>query len=254
MAESGLSLTYTELMNEVSTYLGFGVDYTAISSAKQTQCENIIKKALRRFYNEISWTFLYPTATLSLVANTEDYDAPDDFAGIAGVVTFTNTNEGYWQARVIPEPELLALRQNHQNRTGRPQFVAVRPKTHDGTTGQRHEILVWPKPSASESAYYRKITRQEPLSTNNPYPLGGAEHAETIRAACIAAAELENDDEIGPREQKYQAELGRSMRKDGDLQPRFLGYNGDDSDTMLTPHHRHEFRQRYANNVVTYSP
>lgn len=66
------------------------------------------------------------------------------------------------------------------------------------------------------------------ITTNSPYPYGGMFHAETIREACLAAAESDTDDQVGLHQQLYEQKLKASIAFDIDQSVAdFLGYNGD---------------------------
>ena len=68
------------------------------------------------------------------------------------------------------------------------------------------------------------------LTTTFPYHMGGAEHAETVKAACIAAAELHLDDKKGPRWDYFMECLLTSVNIDRRNKPQNLGLNLDRSD------------------------
>ena len=54
----------------------------------------------------------------------------------------------------------------------------------------------------------------ETLSESNPYPLGSALYSETIKAACLSAAELHKAGQRGARHEHYQELLARSIEQD----------------------------------------
>jgi hypothetical protein len=65
------------------------------------------------------------------------------------------------------------------------------------------------------------------LRSGTPYPLGGMNHAETILYACLAAAELQKDDDRGPRWETFKELLIASIDMDRRGRPDNIGYNGD---------------------------
>lgn len=233
--EPSLSLRYADYMNAVSRFLHYGNDYTALVTADQDAVDDQVQSGLRRFYFEHDWSFLEPITTLTTVASDKDYDTPDDFGGtIYGDMTFP-ANEGPFPPVVqVGEGQIRRLWQESSS-TARPRLVAVRALSSDGSSGQRWEILLYPIPDAVYTLTYQYPALKNKLSENKPYPLGGMAHAETLREACLAAAETGEDDEIGIHEARYQAALRRSIVRDNDIRtPPTLGFNRDRGDGRLS--------------------
>ena len=138
----------------------------------------------------------------------------------------------------------MQLRQESQVSTAMaPSVVAFVPQNIAGVNGQRYVMMVWPKPDTQYRVQYRYHARQLPLSEQNPVPLGGPEHAETILAAVLAAAEQYLDDSKGPKYETYMERLAASVSIDRRFQTSNLGYM-----------HNHEAsgESRRIQNIVTY--
>ena len=108
MAESTLSLTRDQLRSEVGLMLGYGLSSSDWEPEQLQRIDLCIRDGLGQFYYPMTgdqksiheWSFLTPTATLSLtVAGGYDYDLPDDCDGI--VERFIVTT-GSSAATVIP--------------------------------------------------------------------------------------------------------------------------------------------------------
>lgn len=162
-------------------------------------------------------------ATFTIDSPDYVFPLPADFGGIVGPMTF-EPNEGFAGVSVVGEGKIRNLRQRGDT-TGRPQFVAIRPKTcASGTVGQRYEALFWPDPDShySLSFKYRKLI--DDLDTTNIYPVGGMQHSELFMAACLAVAELRENDIHGEHNAEYQRQLTQSIRKDQtDTTPEYFG-------------------------------
>lgn len=165
-------------------------------------------------------------STYSLARPT--YQLPDNFAGLEGYLTWQVGAGSYDPPRSVGEAMLRRLR-SQPTGTGRPLHYAVRCKSSDGTTGQRWEIEFCPTPNAEYRFDYCYFVNAEALTAAAPYPLGGMTHAETIRLACLAAAEETLDDAgPGPKLQLYVAALATSIRRDTEMHtPDSLGVGGD---------------------------
>jgi hypothetical protein len=230
MAESSLSLGYADLRKAVGRFLGFGGTSGNWTADQIDEIAGYLDAGLRRFETAYDWRFLRVTTTIATVADDYDTTLPDNFGYMLGDLTFATVDNGWDRIRLVTEDEIRKLRQSPTNTTGKPKFAAVRPRTTDGTTGQRFEIIYWPTPDAiyTLSYQYRILTSQ--LSSGAPYPYGGMLHAETIKAAIMAEAERTSDDEEGVHEAKYQKLLAQSIMVDQRGEAEYFGYNGDHSD------------------------
>jgi hypothetical protein len=239
VAESTLSINYSELLSEIGRYLGYTRDTTAWSTEERSDVDSVIKSGLRQFYvppplsaNETShsWAFLKPLETLTTEIDVDTYDLPDDFGGIDGDFSY-EAGLGKQFIRVAGEGLVRNL-QSTSNSSGVPSVAAIRPKPSDGTTGQRFEVVFWKKPNAAYVLSYRKLVLMNALSDEYPYPLGGMQHGETILESCLAVAEQRlNDGTKGTHWQTFMLKLAASvMYERRSFVPGFLGYNGDRSD------------------------
>lgn len=211
-----------------------------------------------------AWTATTETAADFILKHDGNYDLPDDFAGIEGRLVVESLNYKP-DLLLVGEGQIRSLRQQApQNLTGSisstPYYAAIRPKAHtDPTTGQRFEIMFFPLPSVVLTiSYVKRILPQMLVSSSIDYPYGGAEHAETIKAACMAAAEEQqngnrlNGNPVYDKKNLFQERLAASIAMDKQKnQVDFFGYNSDMSDSK----HRHG-RQRtgfYDSGLVTYN-
>lgn len=231
MAESSLSLGYPELVIAVAEFAGFDPDSDNHSAAQTARIGRIIDAGLRRFYRAHSWNFLNKVSgSVSFTADDYDYDLPDDCISINGPITVDDDAEGYSPIVQRGTDVILGLRQRDNSLTGFPRYYAIRATAHAGTTGQRYEIIVWPTPDGSYTGAFTYTVQAGQVSTSAPYPYGGMTHAEAIRAAVLAAAELDLFREQGPQENMWREALATSIRRDAELSPGNYGPNTDESD------------------------
>ena len=97
-----------------------------------------------------------------------------------------------------------------------PYYAAIRPKKQTTTTtGQRFEILFFPIPSVAYTLSFRMLVLPELLvDTTITHPYGGAMHAETILASCLAAAESSEEDIRGVKWVEFMDRLAASIQID----------------------------------------
>jgi hypothetical protein len=309
--ESTLSISRTELRQEIGHVLGSGRDDTAWSTDQAADIDICLAKGLRQFYfpsrlkdqaTTHEWSFLKPldaitvwpdiavgTATVTgvydagtglttltasaasfyasmvgkvititdtgsftvstfssstvvvvsgdatsaaktfAIASAGSFRLPDDFGGFEGKFSFP-AGDLYSGLVVTGEGRIRELT-SVDNSSGRPEYAAVRPIASTGAAGQRFELVVYPLPDTAYVLTYRKVILANQLTANNPYPLGGMAHAETILASCLAAAEEHIDETRGVRYQAFIERLEASIHTDSRLKtPDYFGYNGDNSD------------------------
>jgi len=336
MAESTLSITYSELRLAIAHYLGMTLTASSWTTNEEAMIAMVLKSALRQFYfpppvnNERphEWSFLKPVTTMDTIAPydtgtiaiavtettvtlttgtwpswaathgelivdgteyvissrtsdteielasawTEDtetaaeytlrhngnYDLPDDFGGIEGAMVIETTNYKP-KIVIIGEGKIRHLRQTDYSSSD-PFYAAVRPKAHTTTTtGQRFEIMFYPTPDSVETiSYVKRILPQMLVASTLTHPYGGASHAETLRAACIAAAEEQENENRLDGNQAYDKKklflerLAASIAIDKQTNGlTYFGYNGDSSDEVHRPD-RVSKHTGFLTNLVTY--
>lgn len=231
-----LAVTYESLLADVGAYLGYGPDPEAFTSEQLADVEQALRGGLRQFYTPPPangqaphpWSFLRPVTTLSTVANQADYTLPADFAALLGNLTIRTTTSSYLPILVVGEGQIRQGRSAWTGRTGTPTAVAQRVKPFQPGAPQRWELLFDPAPDAVYTIEYQYLVNPQALSRTNPYPYGGAQHAQTILEACLAQAELQKYDMAGVHAASFAAALAGSIQIDKQQgRGEHLGYNGD---------------------------
>lgn len=233
MAESTLSMSIADLKAEVGDYAGYGRDPDLWDDDQAARIESTVKAGLRRFYWPTfppgqpahDWNFLRPLGSLTTVSDQDDYDLPDDFGGLAGELTYS-AQDGWISVAVCGEGQIRALRQRGTT-SGLPQFAAIRPNKSAGAGGQRWQLLLWPTPAGDYGLAFPYNLLPDALTTARPWPYGGAVHAETLLASCLAVYEERYDDTPGVHAGAFARLLMVSVEYDRRiLTPASLGYNG----------------------------
>lgn len=229
MAESSLSLEYSDLQREVAFLLGWNRSPASWDNSNLSDFQDICRRALRQFYFPpnagepdspiYEWTFLRKTGTITLVTGDVDYDLPDDFGG-----TILDDSTSYAAASLrkklkkIPESDIRNLQSADPQTLQYPLYYAVRNKTHSATAGQRWELLVYPTPGVVQNGSvitYRYVFVPDIITTTNKYPVGGGAYSEVLLASFLASAEYKQDDDPnGPFTQKFNELLQAAIRND----------------------------------------
>jgi hypothetical protein len=187
-----------------------------------------------------------------------NYDLPDGFAGIVDRLVIESQNHESPIAIVGEGVIRNSRQQNPQNvdsgsRT-QPYYAAIRPKVQETTTGQRFEIMFYPIMSTALTiSYAMRLLPEMLVDTSIEYPYGGATHADTILASCLAAAEVQIQDGHGPLWVAYKEALTASITSDNAMNSvQNFGYNGDNSDAIHRPYRNSRDRRGCSRGLVTY--
>ena len=135
--------------------------------------------------------------------------------------------------RIIGEGKIRSLRSGTTSRTY-PLYAAIRPKKQTTTTtGQRFEIMFFPIPDVAYTLSYKMLVLPELLVDSTiTHPYGGATHAETIIASCLAIVESQEDETRGVKWQEFMDRLAASIQIDKRMiSAEHFGYNRDNSDS-----------------------
>lgn len=237
MAEPGLALDFEDLQNAVGRMLGLPTSTTDWHGDEISDVNAVVQEGYRRFLAAHNWSFLRPWTTLSLVDDEWEYDLPDDFGSLVGAFHY---DENVRRGAIIHTSvaRIMELR-SCRDRSLDPTHAAIRAKagTPGAGEGQRFEAVFYPTPNAARTLHYQYNLVPDALASGE-YPLGGAQHAQTIRAGCLAVAEeFFEDSPLGPRAERYRVELEKSVAIDRRNQPRFLGQMTAGEGTVITRRH-----------------
>lgn len=241
--ESTLAIPKAELEREVAIFLGYSTVAASRTSSQNDRIASYVKQGLAQFYRpdpmepggtSYEWSFLRPTASLTLESGKQTILLPDDFGGLDGDIVVLQTSGTHQPIRVVGEGYLRKCYGQSPDQTGSPMAAAL--SWRKGTTAdrsQRCDLLVFPEADAAYTLQFRYTLLPNALTDDRPYAYGGAAHADTIRASCIAAAELGQDEVMGVRHENFLRRLAMSISIDRKFKPVVHGYNGDDSDGFV---------------------
>ena len=226
---SGYGLSYADLKRYVSRYLGY--DYNNLNTLQTQDVNDAIQAGYRRFLDPPpternglahQWSFLQNIVTLNLVADQYVYNLPSDLQSVKGTVTFSSPSSLYRaQVTQISENDLRRLREADMPEHKWPYHFALRYNS----SGQP-DMLFYPTPSESYAVEFSYHVRKAALGSGGTI-LGGDVHAETVLAACLAAAERLMEEASGVHEQQFQERIRASIDVDKRSSASFFGYNGD---------------------------
>lgn len=219
-----LSIDYATLRREIGYFIGYKKSTSDWSSDESTRVDDIINSGLRRFYwpppvgedGPHIWSFLSPDSSLTIVSGEYVYRLPNDFVDLESKGFTFASGSGISRATRVANETITVLRAQ-ASRSGAPQFFAIQATKASDGLDSGYEVLFYPTPDATYSLSYSYSVTPKSLSTDSPYPLGGARHSETIKEACLAEAEKKQFDEYGQHEKRFQELLASSIAADKNL-------------------------------------
>jgi len=144
------------------------------------------------------------------------YDLPADFSRFDGKLRPRSPAYALWGPVIHATAAEVRKRLSDDPQFDYPLIVAIRAKTFTATVGQRYQAIFYPIPDAAYTFFYTYRVTPTMITATNQYPLGGAEHSETILQACLAAAELGQDRVAGVHAAEFERLLAASVANDRD--------------------------------------
>ena len=234
---SDLTINYGVLRREVGRMLGFDRDPSNWGTNEVLDVQDVIDTGLRQFYRPLrapgerfahQWSFLNVFSEITLAAGQWQYDLPDDFGGMMGNLYYVRSDLVTNAIMLINESRIYSLRQKYWDTitSYQPRYAAVSVRKSDGGGVTGHTLLLYPNPDSAYTVKFQYYVRERSLRDDADIPLGGPEHAETVKASCLAAAEMQLDDIRGALWDRFMDQLQASVDFDKKLMtPGNLGYN-----------------------------
>ena len=218
-----LKISYDELRRESGRFLGFSRDPSVWASTETQDVADIIRAGQRHVYwppvvegmPSHLWSFLCPSADISLVAGTRSYAFPADFVRLRSDFTFKNAS-GHRRILKIDEADIRSLWAK-SSLVGIPHYCAIRSSGDMAVEG--YELLVYPEPDSNLAIEYRYEKSPSEIASDNPYHLGQASHSELLLSACLMVADkMLNSESIAPdggiHAQRFFRQLSASIALD----------------------------------------
>jgi hypothetical protein len=187
------------------------------------------------------------TARVFNLSSQGVYALPQTFGGeTRGEITYlAGSNRGV-PINWTHELEIRRLRENWNSVSGNPYYAAVRLSPQF----RRWELMIYPNTGGIYVVEFPYIIYFDKIvNLTDVHPAGFA-HDETVKAACLAQAELQGEDMAAGRMSYYrEIALPNSYRIDSRQAPRRLGYVSDARSTTVA---LRDFRQYFRRPTVTY--
>ena len=199
--QPNLLVHYNDFKRAAGLACGWGADDDLWTAAQSSELDRDVQEAYRWIlYPQTipgeriphTWSWMEQTTTIVTTSGTYNYTFPQDFGSFVGKFMLWPSGSGYDPPYRTNDTEILLLRQ-HRTTTGRPERFAIRWLAQTQGSNQRQEVIFWPTPDATYTITYRYSILIGPLSTANPYPLGGPRTAQVLLEACRAIGEYKKN-------------------------------------------------------------
>lgn len=196
---ANLNLSYQNLYDEVSWFLGYTARGTSPTGDNLTSCKAFVDSGIRNFLYPIDergrpheWEFLRFYWEFATVPGQWKYALPIDFSEFCSDLKFDSTNINPPVQKRNAE-QIIDMKSGNIT-TGYPLFFAIQPIKYDPEVGTKYELWVYPTPDQAYnlSGFYRADPIQ--LSATTDIIIGGVRMAEAILESCLAVAEHREDD------------------------------------------------------------
>jgi hypothetical protein len=224
--------SFNWLRREVSPLLGLPHDVRLLDHVDRNRIDSVIDSGLRLFYfpnpSQLTiadateaqkerlrraphqWSFLQKTASLEMAPGVSVYDLPADFANFLDDPITSRSGE---RISIVSASHLRQLLASSPS-AGPPKYAAIEVKSHDGSSSQRSEIILYPTPSSVGEITIRYGLSPTGLNSQRVYPRGGQEHAETILACCAVVAAERSGGLTDSVQQRYADRMAASVLMD----------------------------------------
>jgi hypothetical protein len=227
MAESSLSITYTEISVRVAHMLGYDRTSGNWTADQTSDIQDAIDSGYRSFLSANDWRCLHKVGTITTAADDGDYDLADDFHYLLSHYLTYAADENRPAITEVSEGKIRDWI-NVADINDYPTHFAIRPKAFDGTAGMRYEALLYPTPSVVKVLSYAYRMFVPYLRAASAYPIGGMLMGEAVLYACLGEAELIKNGEYGVNFDTYMKfKLPNAIREDNKLGPASHGGNYD---------------------------
>ena len=183
--------------------------------------------------------------TFFISRDVANYTLPDDFNRLIGLLHHA-TDEHLPAIDIVSEGTILDMR-SRGDLTGAPYYAAVREKSSTGSTGQRREIIFYPRPDKAYVLTYSYEAYSGILDDTYPYPLGGMHLSELYIESCLSVAEQRIDGEAGLHTTLFERLLVDAVMRDRKRGAKNFGMVGN------TAEREHRGRFRHGMCSGTYS-
>ena len=208
-----MTLSYKNLYDEVSFFLGLTARGTTPTGTNLTLCEELVHRGIRQFLYPIDmrsgqaheWQFLKVYWDFTTTSGQWKYALPVDFSDVYSTLHFDTISANPPLLKRDAE-QIISMRTGGEI-SGYPEYFAITTSRYDADIGSLYELWLYPTPSQTDtlSGFYRADPVQ--LSATTDLVVGGIRAIEAVLESCLAVAEHQEDDMTSSHHTGKAAEL-----------------------------------------------
>jgi hypothetical protein len=243
MGELSTTYPFSDLYADVADMRG---KTRSPSGTDLTAAKRLVNDAYRKFLSCNDWNFLKQLAVITTANSKWEYELPDNFRELTIAFKYP-ADESLPNLSQISVDQLLNMRTGIADTTGQPFCFAISTSLYTPETGTRWRVLFHYPPNGTYELIYQYRIGVEELSADGDVPIGGHEHAATIREFCLSEVELWDGEEAGVHTKNvYDPNIGlltRSKQLDAKKASRSVGLMGGGKKELT------RWQNIYYNNV-----
>ena len=198
-----------------------------------TDSKRFVNEGYQTFLQSYNWSFMYPTASLTVAADDSEIDLPDNFGAIRGKVS--RSADSQYNGLIEVAPDEIRRRRALNDLSSIPFLYALSPKAFVTATGQQWEMLIYPKSESEITLAFQYRVCANLLSADADYPLGGSLHSMTILQFAYAVWEQEKDGTDSIQSKNAQEALQRSIRIDNSFRSSIVNSGRQEQPVRVYP-------------------
>ena len=217
MAQPSTAWKFSDFYNRVSQR---AFNTSTPTGTNLVEVKRFVNEGYQIFLQSYFWLFLYPTASLDIVADDTATTLPEDFGAIHGMVSRSAASQRLGLEEVSPDE--IRRRRAVNDVPSIPFLYALSPVEFVAADGQTWEMLVYPTSDSAITLAFQYRRAANLLDDAADFPLGGALHSMTILQAAYMVWEQEKHGDAQVEEKKFQQRLAASITIDNDLRPNII--------------------------------
>lgn len=234
-----LNTDFHYLQRRIGQYLGIGRSPADFDDEQITEIQDIIDEGIRQYAypppiapqygvgmdQTHEWQFLRPFYEFQTADGQRRYLLPETFEDVIGNVSYDADDTNYTGYLQRYPANRLQILENRETGNAPPEFFAIEPRSSDGTSPQRYQIVLHSTPDDVYTLHFQYQSQLLQVTENNPYLPGGQSHGSGFYHSCMAVAEMRKIGQQGPWWQKFMQILSANIMRDRRRVPDVLGYN-----------------------------
>lgn len=217
MAASDLKLTFSDIYQTVSEFLGMGSSPTGTDL---TKVKDLTYRGYRRFLfpknvrtgRAHTWSFLRQDGTITTESGVYEYPLPENFSWFWYIPEY-GENSNYPPPKPVTMRQLLEYRSTITS-SSYPQYWSLGTMPFDVTVGTQYKLVIHPPANGVHRLLYGYVIEPDRPTDDAHYFIGSAADSEAILECSLAEAEIQEDDVIGHHDTRAKELVHTCIERD----------------------------------------